>query len=154
MSALYFLAGICSACPLTLCYGGGGAEGGRRIWLKWGRFGVTDKQKRFVDVLLDTGDGAAALLEAGYTPPWTVKRVLAVPAVRAYLGGKGAADESEVAAFFFAVMRGEPAADDQLPGLKEQLRAAELLGKHFGMFSDRDKSGGDEVVTFVGDELL
>ena len=115
---------------------------------------MTEKQRCFVEVLLDTGDGEAALKAAAYLPPWTVNQVLGTRAVRAYLADRGTADASEVAAFFSAVMRGALAADDKPPGVKEQLRAAELLGKHFGMFTEREKGGGDEIVEFIGDELL
>ena len=45
------------------------------------------------------------------------------------------ADETEVAAFFSSIMRGAVAADERLPGVKDQLKAAELLGKSFGMFA-------------------
>ena len=64
------------------------------------------------------------------------------------------ADETEVVAYFTGVMRGESAADEKLPGVKEQLRAAELLGKHFGMFANKEKPDALEPVEFTGDEVL
>ena len=67
---------------------------------------------------------------------------------------RSVADETEVAAYFTAVMRGKEAADEKLPGVKDQLKAAELLGKRFGMFSGREKEDGAEPVEFVGDEAL
>ena len=115
---------------------------------------MTDKQKRFVDALLCTGDGEEALKAAGYGARWTVKRILAQKSMQAYFAAGDMADTTEVAAFFSAVMRGAPAADEKLPGVKDQLKAAELLGKHFGMFSDREGKEGGEQVEFVGDELL
>ena len=70
-------------------------------------------------------------------------------------GRKGrVADEKEVAAYFTDVMRGKLAADEKLPGVKDQLKAAELLGKHFGMFSEREKDSEGEAVEFMGDEAL
>ena len=59
------------------------------------------------------------------------------------------ADETEVAAYFTGVMRGEPTADEKLPGVKEQLKAAELLGKHFGMFAQKEKEEGLAVNCFL-----
>ena len=119
---------------------------------------MTDKQKKFADVFLQSGDGELARREAGYEGSWTLKRVLEIGAVGEYLCSQMmVADEKEVAAFFSAVMRGEPAADEKLPRVKEQLKAAELLAKHFGMFAERESSGvGDPAgaVEFVGDELL
>jgi len=67
---------------------------------------------------------------------------------------KQVADETEVAAFFSGVMRGEPAADEKPPGVKDQLKAAELLGKHFGMFDSKDSGELPGQIEFVGDELL
>ena len=122
------------------------------LW--WGSFAMTDKQKQFVETLLCTGDGEEALRVAGYAPPWTVKRVLGEKSMQAYLTGRETADAGEVAAFFSAVMRGEPAADERPPGVKDQLKAAELLGKHFGMFTERESRDEGRQVEFFGDELL
>ena len=69
-------------------------------------------------------------------------------------GKRSVADETEVAAYFTGVMRGKLAADEKLPGVKDQLKAAELLGKHFGMFNEREREGEAEAVEFVGDEAL
>ena len=67
---------------------------------------------------------------------------------------KKVADETEVAAFFSDVMRGAPAADEKPPGVKDQLKAAELLGKHFGMFDSKDEGSQPEPIEFVGDERI
>ena len=115
---------------------------------------MTDKQRQFAESLLRSGDGNAALQEAGYLPPWTLERVLGLEQVRAYLSERMVADETEVAAFFSAVMRGEVAADEKLPGVKDQLKAAELLGKYFGMFKEREGKSIGETVEFIGDEML
>ena len=64
------------------------------------------------------------------------------------------ADKTEVATFFSAVMRGAPAADEKPPGVKDQLKAAELLGKHFGMFTEKEGKDEGEQVEFIGDEAL
>ena len=64
------------------------------------------------------------------------------------------ADEKEVAAYFTGVMRGQLAADEKLPGVKDQLKAAELLGKHFGMFREQERDERAETVEFEGDEGL
>jgi len=115
---------------------------------------LTARQKKFVDVYLRTGDGRAALKAARYTRGYTVKRALESTSIRAYLSSRSVVDEVEVAAFFSAVMQGKPAADEKLPGMKEQLKAAELLGRHFGMFDTRENAPSGETVEFVGDEVL
>lgn len=115
---------------------------------------MTKKQRIFVEHFLQSGDGGQALRAAGYPPAWTLERLLNVPAVRDSICGRVVADKEEVAAFFSNVMRGKPAADERLPGVKEQLKAAELLAKHFGMFTERDKAGQNEAIEFTGDERL
>lgn len=67
---------------------------------------------------------------------------------------KCVADEVELQVFFTGVVRGEPAADEKPPGVKDQLKAAELLGKCFGMFSRKEKDSVSEPVEFVGDAFL
>ena len=52
-----------------------------------------------------------------------------------------------VAEFLFEVMQGKPTE-------KEQLKAAELLGKHLGMFERKEKKPDTKAVEFVGDEEL
>ncbi|MCL2368017.1 MAG: terminase small subunit [Oscillospiraceae bacterium] len=53
----------------------------------------------------------------------------------------------QVVDFLFAVMQGEPTK-------KEQLKAAELLGKHLGMFEKREDKPEEPPVAFVGAEHL
>ena len=65
---------------------------------------------------------------------------------------KEVADEIEVAAFWTEVMRGGLAADDRPPGMKDQLKATEFLGKHLGMFKESKETPGQ--IEFVGDEDL
>ena len=112
---------------------------------------MREKQRRFVERFLRTGDAEAARVEAGYLSPWTVERVLSIPAIRTYLQGVGetsmVANRMEVAAFLSLVMRGKETD-------KDQLKAAELLGKHFGMFEKRENQSAEEPVEFVGDERI
>lgn len=64
------------------------------------------------------------------------------------------AKEEDVAAFFSAVMWGKPAADENLPGLKDQLKAAELLAKHFGMFGEKKDEQTEAQMEFFNEENL
>ena len=57
-----------------------------------------------------------------------------------------AANQAEVVGFLFAVMQGKPTE-------KEQLKAAELLGKYLGMFEKRERES-DEPVEIIGAEQL
>jgi len=111
-----------------------------------------------VDAYLRSSDEEAALKEAGYGKAWTAKRVMGEKSVRTFFendkkagvtdtaGKPEVADKTEVAAYFSNVMRGTKTE-------KEQLKAAELLGKLCGMFNTQDVQM-DEKVEFVGDERL
>jgi len=60
---------------------------------------------------------------------------------------RGVANETEVATYFSGVIRGEPTD-------KDQLKAAELLGKHLGMFEKREQQINTGPIEIVGAELL
>lgn len=64
------------------------------------------------------------------------------------------AKEEDVAAFFSAVMWGKPAADESMPGLKDQLKAAELLAKYLGMFGDKKEDVSPIQVEFINEDKL
>ena len=55
--------------------------------------------------------------------------------------------KTDVVGFLFSVMQGKAIE-------KEQLKAAELLGKYFGMFEKRERKADKKPVEFVGDETL
>jgi len=65
---------------------------------------------------------------------------------------KKVASEKEVASVLTALMRGESTGGEQSPGVKDQLKATELLGKHLGMFKGKEETL--EAIEFVGDEQL
>lgn len=60
---------------------------------------------------------------------------------------KVVANETEVAAYFTGVIRGEPTD-------KDKLKAAELLGKHLGMFEKREQKSDTEPMEMIGADFL
>jgi len=63
---------------------------------------------------------------------------------------KKVADIEEIASVLTAIMRGEAVGDGDPPGIKDQLKATELLGKHYGMFKPKEEVPGQ--IEFFGDE--
>lgn len=113
---------------------------------------MTEKQKRFCDFYIETGNAKEAAIRAGYSEK-TAKQIgqenLTKPDLRAYIDERLAelknertADAQEVLEYLTAVMRGEykeatligvgegaQAVVDIDVGAKDRLKAAELLGK-------------------------
>ena len=132
---------------------------------------LTDKQRRFADEYLANGFNATeAAVAAGYSRK-TARKIgsdnLRKPAVREYLDKRTAEIEDdliakgdEVMKYLTRVMRGrEPeqrvtvydggVSVVEYYDQKNQLRAAELLAKAHGMFTQSLKHEGDMSVTFV-----
>lgn len=131
------------------------------------------RQKKFCDEYLIDCNATQAAIRAGYSPK-TAKSIgnenLTKPDLKAYideqlelLHSKRTADAQEVLEYLTSVMRGEHREQTlQLVGdgvqtitdidvsAKERLKAAELIGKRYGMF--KDNVGIDlEPVVIVND---
>ena len=131
---------------------------------------MTEKQKRFCDFYIETGNAKQAAIRAGYSEK-TAKQIgqenLTKPDLRAYIDERLAelknertADAQEVLEYLTAVMRGEykeatligvgegaQAVVDIDVGAKDRLKAAELLGKRHALFTDKvDLQTGDIVI--------
>lgn len=135
------------------------------------------KQKKFCDEYLVDCNAAQAAIRAGYSPK-TAKQIgqenLTKPDLRAYideqllrLHNDRTADAAEVMQYLTAVLRGESTAHvvvvegigegcseakviQKPPDEKERLKAAELLGKRFGLFKE-NVSLDIEPVVIVND---
>lgn len=120
---------------------------------------MTDKQKKFVDEYLIDLNATQAAIRAGYSHKTAYsigEENLKKPELKAYideqlelLHSKRTADAQEVLEYLTSVMRGEHTEQAlQLVGdgvqiitsidvsAKERLKAAELIGKRYGMFKD------------------
>ena len=131
---------------------------------------LTPRQQKFCDEYLISGNATDAAIKAGYSPK-TAKNIgsenLAKPDLKAYIEAQLAAlhsekiaDATEVLEYLTSVMRGKHTEEVPLlcgdgvqtltpkeVGAKERLKAAELIGKRFGLFTDR--VGIDGVVPVV-----
>lgn len=142
---------------------------------------VTTKQRKFCDEYIISGNAADAAVKAGYSPK-TAKEIgaenLSKPHLRAYIDEQldklhtdKVADAKEVLEYLTAVMRGQSAAEivivegvgdgcsearkmNKAPDEKERLKAAELIGKRYGLFTDKVGLDGAVPVIITGDDHL
>lgn len=138
---------------------------------------MTDKQKRFCDEYLIDCNGKQAAIRAGYSEKTAYSIAaenLKKPEVKQYLEQQmqqlhsaKVADAQEVMAYLTAVMRGEQTEEvpllcgegcqqlaEKTVGAKERLKAAELIGKRYGMFTDKMDLEGVAAVRIVGADAL
>lgn len=125
---------------------------------------MTTKQKRFCDEYLIDLNATQAAIRAGYSKK-TANRIatenLSKPVIKDYISARMAekenkliAQQDEVLQYLTAVLRGESASEivvvegagegrsaartmKKAPDEKERLKAAELLGKRYGIYTEK-----------------
>lgn len=141
-----------------------------------GAMRLTEKQKRFADEYLVDLNGTRAYkvaypsVKSDKTAGVNAARLLGNASVRAYLNDRleqlhneRTADVQEILEYLTAVMRGEEKEEKMAANAlgemeaynvrnqANQLKAAELLGKRFGLFTDKVNVSGGGVVQIVDD---
>lgn len=137
---------------------------------------MTDKQKRFCDEYLIDCNGTRAY-KAAYpsvkkdnTAAASAAALLRNPNVQKYIAAAAeklhnekTADAREVLEYLTSVLRGgkeqvlrgvgqgEQVIDTMQVGAKDRLKAAELLAKRYGLFTDNVNVSGEGVVQIVDD---
>ena len=143
---------------------------------------MTAKQQRFCDEYLIDLNATQAAIRAGYSEK-TANRIatenLSKPVIKEYISARMAekqdeliADQDEVLKYLTAVMRGKSEAEivvvegtgdgcseartmKNAPDEKERLKAAELLGKRYGLYTEKVEQQVDmelNVTIDYGDE--
>lgn len=136
---------------------------------------LTIKQQRFADEYIISGNATQAAIKAGYSEK-TANRIatenLSKPVIKAYIGERLAeledskiAKQEEVLKYLTAVLRGESTSEvlalspdggqiviKKAPDEKDRLKAAELLGKRYGAFTEKFDITG-ELRTVVVDDI-
>lgn len=144
---------------------------------------LTELQKRFADHYIETGNATESYLKAGYkvrtngAARANASRLLTNANVKAYveeklkeLEDKRIAKAEEVLQYLTSAMRGEIKEEvvvvenigdfasearivEKQIGAKERLKAAELLGKRYLLFTDKVEHSGEiaERVVFIDD---
>lgn len=139
---------------------------------------MTDKQRRFCDEYLIDLNATQAAIRAGYSKK-TAQQMgtenLSKPVIKEYIAARMAekeseliADQDEVLKYLTAVLRGETQSEvvvvenigdymsqartmQKAPDEKERLKAAELLGKRYGLYTDRVEQEVDMDLTITVD---
>ena len=143
---------------------------------------MTAKQRRFCDEYLIDLNATQAAIRAGYSKKTAYsigEENLKKPELKKYIDSRMAekeseliADQDEVLKYLTAVMRGKTQAEvvvvesvgdfrseartmQKAPDEKERLKAAELLGKRYGLYTDRIEQEIDmdlKITVDYGDE--
>jgi phage terminase small subunit len=134
---------------------------------------LTEKQKRFADYYIETGNGAESARRAGYkgsNHDNIATENLRKLAIKQYIDERitekdnnRIAKQDEVLQFLTNVLRGEEtetipvfAKDhfemvENTPSIKDRTKAAELLGKRYTLWTDKTQLEGTIGVTVVDD---
>ena len=132
--------------------------------------GLTLKQKKFADEYIISGNATEAAIKAGYSEK-TANRIasenLSKLDIKKYIGerlseidSEKIADQKEILQYLSSVMRGEQREQtlksegsdwgqkivDIDVGAKDRIKAAELLGKRYGMWTDKIENTTEVVV--------
>lgn len=130
---------------------------------------LTRKQRRFADEYLIDCNATQAAIRAGYSPKTAneqAAQMMANEKINSYIAGKleeissdRIAEAQEVLEYLTAVMRGQhteqilrldgrgvQVTDNIQVSAKERLKAAELIGKRYGLFKDNVNIGESRVV--------
>lgn len=141
---------------------------------------MTAKQQRFCDEYLIDLNGTQAAIRAGYskkTAASVASENLTKPNIRAYIDMRMAekekaliADQDEVLKYLTTVLRGESVSEvvvveglgegmttarrfEKGPDEKERLKAAELLGKRYGLYTDKMDVDADVSPIVIKDDV-
>lgn len=143
---------------------------------------MKDRQRRFADEYLIDLNAEAAAVRAGYSPRYArgnAYKLVARSGIKEYIEKRMAekeseliADQNEVLRYLTAVMRGESTSEEiivegigdgrskarkleKTPSEKDRLKAAELIGKRYGIFTDKIETDVDmdlNITIDYGDE--
>ena len=142
---------------------------------------MTLKQQRFADEYIITGNATQSAIKAGYSSKYAntnANKLLQNTTIKAYVNERLAklesekiATQEEVLQYLTSVMRGEKTEPllvldgegtqkviEAVPNVQSRTRAAELLGKRYGTFTDRvdinaqieSKPKFDDIVNQLG----
>ena len=135
---------------------------------------LTEKQKRFADYYIELGNATQAAIKAGYSSKYAntnASKLLQNTTIKSYiderlsqLASERIVSAEEVLEFLSSVMRNEQK-EEVLKGVgmgeqakthievsaKDRVKAAELLGKRYALFTDKTEMTVTEVPLFVDD---
>ena len=118
---------------------------------------LTQRQRRFADLYLELGNASEAAQQAGFKRSYA-QGAKKQPAVQEYMRSrlqeaqrKDIASADEVLTFLTDVMRGVYDGEKPEKNSSPRMKAAELLGKRLGVFSDVNSVIRQEASVLVDD---
>lgn len=136
---------------------------------------LTIKQKKFADEYIISGNASDAARNAGYSPKYinsNVQKLLQNTAIKQYVderlaefSDKQIAKQEEVLKYLTSVMRGEQTEQTLISegaelgqrianievSAKDRIKAAELLGKRYGSWTDKVDINSTEGIKIIDD---
>ncbi|MFT9269688.1 MAG: terminase small subunit [Liquorilactobacillus nagelii] len=132
---------------------------------------LTVKQKKFADEYIISGNATSAAVKAGYSKNYAhtnANKLLQNTTVKSYLTNKlkeldsaKVADMKEVMEYLTSVLRGEQTEsvatakgiyEDVEVSAKDRIKAAELIGKRYGAWTDKKEINGNLTIDIgIGD---
>lgn len=135
---------------------------------------LTEKQKRFADYYIESGNATEAAKKAGYKGDYVgqnADKLLKNTNIRVYIDkmiatkdNERIASQDEVLEFLTSVMRGKVTEKipvlvgngvqelvENIPAVQVREKAAELLGKRYALWTDKQQLSGSLGVTIVDD---
>lgn len=139
--------------------------------------GMTEKQQRFADEYIISLNATQAAIKAGYSDKYAntnASKLLQNTTIRAYiderlkeLKSEKVADQREVLEYLTSVMRGKEQEQtlcsigelgqtliDIDVGARDRIKAAELLGKRYRMWTDRVEADIQGTVVFANEDNI
>lgn len=138
---------------------------------------LTIKQKRFADEYIISGNATQAAINAGYSEK-TARKIgsenLTKPDIKSYieeqmkeLEAETIADQTEVLQFLTSILRDEMTEEvlvnvgnfeqsiqDKKISARDKIKAAELLGKRYGSWTDKVNLEGNLPVIIYGEDEI
>ena len=135
---------------------------------------LTEKQKKFADYYIELGNATQAAIKSGYSSKYAntnASKLLQNTTIKSYiderlsqLASERIVSAEEVLEFLSSVMRNEQK-EEVLKGVgmgeqakthievsaKDRVKAAELLGKRYALFTDKTEMTVTEVPVFLDD---
>lgn len=134
---------------------------------------LTPKQQKFADYYVELGNAEQAAIKAGYSERYArgnAHKLVANSGIKEYIDARLGEKESEriakqdeVLQFLTVVLRGQETESipivgkdffemvDNTPSIKDRIKAAELLGKRYAMWTDKQQLDGVVGVQIVDD---
>ena len=135
---------------------------------------LTPKQQAFADYYIELGNAEQAALQAGYSKTYargSSHKLIANIGIKTYidkrmeeLKSKRVADQQEVLEYLTSILRGEQTEetlrgvgegaqtiDDIDVSAKDRIKAAELLGKRYAMWTDKVDQTNTNIEINVGE---